>query len=149
MAIVNKKLAALIEEEKKQDIYWVEEAKFDFALMLEKQRQISGLSLSDLAKKIATSPAYITKVFRGDSNLTIESLVKLARATGGELEIKINNRLASQETQVQPQHASWQGKIVKFQAGRNTTYALTSAAASACYVVDQSANHDRHELEAA
>lgn len=42
-----------------------------------------------MAKRIASSPAYISKVFRGDSNLTIESMVKLARATGGQLDIRI------------------------------------------------------------
>ena len=31
----------------------------------------------------------MTKVFRGDSNVTIESMVKLARATGGEIDIRI------------------------------------------------------------
>ena len=89
--VMNKKLAALINESKKDDLYWVEEAKLGFALSLEKQRKSSGLSYSELAKRIKTSAAYITKVFRGDSNMTIESMVKLARASGGKLNIEIIN----------------------------------------------------------
>ena len=47
------------------------------------------MSKADLAKKISSSPAYITKVLRGDSNLTIESLVKLSDAIDADLEINI------------------------------------------------------------
>jgi transcriptional regulator with XRE-family HTH domain len=73
----------------KGDSYWVEKAKLDFALGLENRRRSAELTYAAIAQKIGTSGAYITKVFRGDSNLTIESMVKLARATGGELEIRI------------------------------------------------------------
>ena len=48
-----------------------------------------GLSYADLAKNLGTSAAYISKVFRGDTNLPIESMVKLARATGGQLDVRI------------------------------------------------------------
>lgn len=87
----SKKLTAWIEEGRKSDNFWIEETKLDFALALEKQLKVSGLSYTALAKKIGTSPAYITKVFRGDSNLTIESMVKLTRATGGRLNILVRN----------------------------------------------------------
>ena len=59
------------------------------ALALEQQRRAAGLSYADLAKKMGTSAAYISKVFRGETNLTIESMVKLARATGGQLDARI------------------------------------------------------------
>jgi len=58
-------------------------------LTLEQQRRAAGLSYADLAKKMGTSAAYISKVFRGDTNLTIESMVKLARATGGQLDARV------------------------------------------------------------
>jgi transcriptional regulator with XRE-family HTH domain len=71
------------------DSYWVERAKLSFATSLETQRRKSGLSYKEVADKIRSSAAYISKVFRGDSNLTIESMVKLANATGGCLEVKV------------------------------------------------------------
>lgn len=86
---LSKKLKAFVEEAKKSDSYWVESAKLDFAMSLEKQRRAEQISYAGIAKKIASSAAYITKVFRGDSNLTIESMVKLSRAVGGELDIRI------------------------------------------------------------
>jgi transcriptional regulator with XRE-family HTH domain len=44
---------------------------------------------SQLAKKLGTSPAYITKVFRGDANFTIESMVRFCRALDGNLHIHV------------------------------------------------------------
>lgn len=95
---LSKALKSFEEEAQKSDLYWIEKAKLDFSLDLEKQRQAVKLSYSGLAKKIGTSAAYITKIFRGDSNVTLESMVKLARATGGELDIQIINK-AAQTTQ--------------------------------------------------
>ena len=86
---LSKKLKAFVDEAKQSDAYWVESAKLEFALALEQQRRAAGLSYADLAKKMGTSAAYISKVFRGETNLTIESMVKLARATGGQLDARI------------------------------------------------------------
>lgn len=77
------------EETQKLDTYWVEKAKLDFAKALEQRRKYNQIQYSVIANKLSTSAAYISKVFRGDTNLTIESMVKLARATGGRIEINI------------------------------------------------------------
>lgn len=86
---LSKALQRAEEEAQKRDSYWVEKAKLDFAVSLERKRKLSDISYADMAKKLATSAAYISKVFRGDSNLTIESMVKLARAAGGRIDIRI------------------------------------------------------------
>jgi hypothetical protein len=77
------------EEAQKLDTYWVEKAKLDFAKALEQRRKYNQIQYSVIANKLSSSAAYISKVFRGDTNLTIESMVKLARATGGRIEINI------------------------------------------------------------
>lgn len=86
---ISKALKALVQEAVKDDAYWVERAKLDFATGLESQRRRAGLSYKEVADRIRSSAAYISKVFRGDSNLTIESMVKLARASGGCLEVRV------------------------------------------------------------
>lgn len=88
----------------KNEGYWVERAKLDFAVALEQRRKSLGMTYSAIAEKINTSAAYITKVFRGDSNLTIESMVKLAHATGGRLNIQIIE--ASASVKVWPSHVA-------------------------------------------
>ncbi|MGL4398710.1 MAG: helix-turn-helix domain-containing protein, partial [Luteolibacter sp.] len=40
-----------------------------------------------LADKIGSSPAYITKILRGETNFTLDSMVKIATALGCELTI--------------------------------------------------------------
>lgn len=91
---LSKALSAFGREAKSDDFYWVEVAKLDFSQELERQRRLQGLSYSALAKKLGTSAAYISKVFRGDANLTIESMVKLARASGGKLSIQVADEQA-------------------------------------------------------
>jgi transcriptional regulator with XRE-family HTH domain len=87
MAIKSFKKLAL--EAKLRDSYWVEKAKLDFSIALNHFFDRSGKTQKELADKLNTSPAYITKVFRGDANFTIETMVKLARAVDGQLNIDI------------------------------------------------------------
>ncbi len=86
---LSKALADFAEHAEADDIYWVERAKLDFSQELEKQRHKTGMTYAAIAKKIGTSAPYISKVFRGDANLTIESMVKLARSTGGRINIEV------------------------------------------------------------
>jgi transcriptional regulator with XRE-family HTH domain len=124
---LSKELQAFAEEAKQTDEYWVERAKLAFAIGLEKQRVAAEMTYAAVAKKIGTSAAYITKVFRGDTNVTIETMVKLARATGGELEIRVVN--------VPAQRVHWETPAL---SGRPTT---TNAGASATLVLHDAANH--------
>ena len=86
---MNKALSAMVETARQSDSCWVEQAKLDFALALEQRRRAANMTGAEIAAKTGTSPAYISKVFRGDSNYTIETMVKLARATGGQLDIRL------------------------------------------------------------
>jgi transcriptional regulator with XRE-family HTH domain len=47
------------------------------------------MSRADLAAKIGASPAYVSKILRGDVNFTIESMAKIAHAVGGRLSVNI------------------------------------------------------------
>lgn len=72
--------------------HYAEAAKLDFSLALEHRRRCTNLSYADIAAKICASAPYVSKVFRGDANLTIETMVKLALATEGKIEIRIVDR---------------------------------------------------------
>lgn len=123
--IISKELNAFIDAAKTKDSYWVEKAKLDYSMALEKQRKAAGFNYADIAKRIASSAAYITKVFRGDSNLTIESMVKLARAVGGNVEIRVVN---AQAEAVLPAVTEWNGgmKFVLHNFNRNNTTTTAS-----------------------
>ncbi len=105
-----KSLRRYLADAKKDDRYWIEHTKLDFAVALERRRRLSGLSYAAMAKTIGTSAAYITKIFRGDANLTIESMVKLARAAGGQVNIRIINERPAIDT--------WLGAALRLEAGQ-------------------------------
>lgn len=86
---ISNTLKTFIAESSKSDSYWVERAKLKFAVDLDAKLRKAGMTYAAFALKLGTSAAYITKVFRGDVNMTIESMVKLARAADSELEIRI------------------------------------------------------------
>lgn len=131
---INKKLAAYLAERKKTDVYWVESAKLDFAMKLEKQIRLANLSYATLAKKIGTSAAYISKIFRGDTNMTIETMVKLTRASGARLNIEIVN-----EAIVSPR---WDNKIVRFSAIGQSQHVT-----AVCTTLTEFANHKASNSE--
>jgi transcriptional regulator with XRE-family HTH domain len=80
---------SFINEAKKKDSYWVESAILEFTSELHMLMKLKEITKSELSVIIGTSPAYITKVFRGNANFTIESMVKLTRALGGKLHIHV------------------------------------------------------------
>ena len=86
---LSKSLRSILDEAKKSDEYWMDSAKLDFAIAIEARRREINKSYADLARAMNTSNAYISKVFRGDANLTIESMVKLARAVGCNINVDL------------------------------------------------------------
>ncbi|MFZ1547900.1 MAG: helix-turn-helix transcriptional regulator [Candidatus Nitrotoga sp.] len=87
--------SAMLREVKSKDSYWVEAAKLDFALELTRHMNVQSVSKADMAKRLGTSPAYITKLLRGDTNLTIESMVKASRALGCDFHTHVAHRNAA------------------------------------------------------
>lgn len=59
------------------------------AAILRRRLEASGLSRSALARRLGASPAYVTKVLRGRTNFTLDSLVKIAAALGAEVEVRL------------------------------------------------------------
>ncbi|WP_341929696.1 helix-turn-helix transcriptional regulator [Methyloversatilis discipulorum] len=70
-----------------------ENLKLDIAISLEREIERQSISYTELAERISTSPAYITKVLRGDSNLTLHSLLKFARALHADLNISLDSKI--------------------------------------------------------
>jgi predicted transcriptional regulator len=79
-------------EAKEQDTYWIGSAILDFTEGLHKIMETNGISRSELARRLSVSPAYITKVVRGNVNFTVDSMVRLVRAAGGGVHIQVEQR---------------------------------------------------------
>lgn len=84
-----KSFAELYREAERHDDYWVASVAHGFLEDVVRGMEQAGISRAELARRLGTSPAYVTKILRGNVNFTLASLVKLARAVGGELRLAI------------------------------------------------------------
>jgi transcriptional regulator with XRE-family HTH domain len=84
-----KSLDSLFESVKTKDTYWTSKAILEFTSDLYQLMKQRGLTKADMARALKTSQAYITKVFKGDVNFTIDSMVRLTRALSGKVHIHV------------------------------------------------------------
>jgi transcriptional regulator with XRE-family HTH domain len=73
-------LKAMMTAARKTHTFKVETAKMEFTEDLVRLMGERALSNSDLARAIDVNPAYITKILRGTSNFTLDTMVKIATA---------------------------------------------------------------------
>lgn len=93
-------LKAAAEAARNTDAYRAEGASIRFTEDLVARMKASGLTRSALAEKIGSSPAYITKILRGDTNFTLDSMVKMANAVGCDLIIGLQSLEAGRKSRV-------------------------------------------------
>ena len=69
--------------------YWVNgpivEFTEDVCVLMEKQ----GVSRAELARRLGTSRAYITKLLGGNANFTLETMTKVAMALGAAVHVHV------------------------------------------------------------
>lgn len=76
---------SLFREAEKGTDYWVERAVLEFTENVLGRLEAEGISRAELARRIGVSPAYVTKILRGNNNFTLESMVRIAQALGCSL----------------------------------------------------------------
>ncbi|HEX4964461.1 MAG TPA: helix-turn-helix transcriptional regulator [Thermoanaerobaculia bacterium] len=79
----------LFEEARQHDDYWTEGLIVEFTEELARWMKDKKVSRSELAGRIGHSPAYVTKVLRGNANFTAATMAKLAKAVGAEVRIHL------------------------------------------------------------
>ena len=75
----------LFNEAERGTTYWVERAVLEFTEDVVGCLKAKGISRTELAHRIDASPAYVTKILRGNTNFTLESMVRIAQALGCSL----------------------------------------------------------------
>ena len=73
---------------------WMDGPVVEFTEELCRLMEEKGISRAELAKRIGTSRAYVTKLLGGNANFTLATMVKLAFALGGAVHIHIADRQA-------------------------------------------------------
>ena len=92
MAKWHKAVAPRVEQATRRYGYWLEKAKLDFAIKVNRLLEDGNITKTELAQRIGTTQPYITKALRGDANLTIETMVKIAHALDAHLAIDVRSR---------------------------------------------------------
>jgi len=72
--------------------YWSQIAMRRFVAQIAQRMDNQDLSRAQLAEKLDASPAYVTKILRGDVNFTLETMTKLAMAVGGKLRVDVADK---------------------------------------------------------
>ena len=65
------------------------DVKLDFAVKMEKAIAEEGMTKKEFASTIGKSQAWVSKVLRGDANLTIETMCELVNAANNVLHLHI------------------------------------------------------------
>lgn len=99
-------LKAKADHARSSHAYRAEGASIRFTEDLVAFMKTSGLTRTALAEKIGSSPAYVTKILRGETNFTLDSMVKIATALGCELTIGLRP-LAAAATQQRSSKVSY------------------------------------------
>lgn len=79
----------LFEEAEGRLAYLTEGAILDFTEELSRVLEEKGVSRGELARRLESSPAYVTKILRGKTNFTLASMVRVGQALGCELRIHL------------------------------------------------------------
>jgi transcriptional regulator with XRE-family HTH domain len=101
--------------------YWAQAAMRRFVLDIDRRMKDKNLSRTELAEKLKTTSAYVTKVMRGDVNFTLETMTKLALAVGGKLQVRIidadavsqTNRVMLYDERSRWQTSAWHSEKVR------------------------------------
>ncbi|MCP3958330.1 MAG: helix-turn-helix transcriptional regulator [bacterium] len=92
----------LYRQAKAHDDYWIADAVQAFTERVFQLMEEQKSTRSELARRLGTTPAYVTKILRGNANFTLASMVKLARVFGTDLRIELTPRERSRQKSTRP-----------------------------------------------
>ena len=112
--------------------YWAQVAMRLFVGQIDRRMKMQNMSQALLAERLDSTPAYVTKVMRGDVNFTLETMTKLALAVGGKLQVAVVDRDANPAVRTEwhreigrPVAAAAQTRLIELdvvQAAANRSY---------------------------
>jgi len=79
----------MLQEAERAPEYWAAAFSHEFAEALVERMKGLDLNQTALADLLGTSRANVSKALRGDANLTILTMTRMARALGGVLHVEI------------------------------------------------------------
>ena len=99
IVVIIKKYKDFFKDLENDPEYLAECAIVEFTEELAKRMDELGLTRAELARRLDTTPAYITKILRGNANFTLKSMVRIASVLESEF-----------KSQMQPKSVPSQGR---------------------------------------
>ena len=84
----------MFEEAESHSDYWIDGPISEFTEDLARLMKEQSVNRAELARRMGTSRAYITKMLGGNANFTLLTMVKLAMALDGAVHIHIADKRA-------------------------------------------------------
>lgn len=81
---IHQEIQAALKQARETHEYRAEGASIEFTNALVTRMREVGVSRSELARKIQASPAYVSKILRGDTNFSLDTMVKIATALASD-----------------------------------------------------------------
>ncbi len=98
-----------------ENSFWfkLEELLYDLTETIYERMKQKGISQRELAKRLGVSDAYISKILKGNENISLKTLLKLALALGLNVEIKMQpiEQMSFRKTEESTSNRSWQEVI--------------------------------------
>ena len=104
--------ATLFTEMEENDDYHVEGAKIEIAEQIYLLMQKKKVSQADLARKLKMNRAYVSKILKGNTNFTVETLVKIGRRLDATWDFTLAEKGAEKERSDRFVESRWAGNIV-------------------------------------
>lgn len=86
---VHEEIQAALKAARKTHEYRAEGASIEFTNAMVTRMREAGVTRSELARLIKATPAYISKILRGATNFSLDSMVKIANALNCELRLHL------------------------------------------------------------
>lgn len=85
---VTERFANLVEKHKQDGSLQIDEAKLELSEQIFQAMENKGISEAELSRCLNVSRSYINKILQGDTNFTIETLVKIGIALDCKFEFR-------------------------------------------------------------
>jgi transcriptional regulator with XRE-family HTH domain len=95
---INESFAPIFEKSKQSDVFWEELAILSFTGSVLERLKTLGLSKMELADRLRSSPAYVTKLLNGRNNFTLRTMVRVARLLKSEVYIELRAAVARSQS---------------------------------------------------
>jgi transcriptional regulator with XRE-family HTH domain len=81
--------AELFKQAEEHEDYWLAGAILEFTEAVVREMERQDISRTELARRLGTTPAYVTKILRGKVNFTLATMMRLARALSSEMHVQL------------------------------------------------------------